>query len=111
VSLPAKTPEQTALFARMAAAHHGWKLNPDQAFAADLLNGLCTNFNRYGYFLCPCRDSLGRREADRDVICPCSYAGADIREYGHCYCALYLAESFIASGRVPSQIPERRPDV
>jgi ferredoxin-thioredoxin reductase catalytic chain len=95
----------------MAAAHHGWRLNPDQDFRAGLLGGLTTNFKRYGYFLCPCRDSLGRREADRDVICPCNYAEADIAEYGHCFCALYLNEGFLASGRTPAQIPERRPDV
>jgi len=104
-----KSLEQVAEFAAMVAAHQGWRLNPDESFRAVLIEGLHTNYGRYGYFLCPCRDGTGAREQDRDIVCPCAYAREDIDEFGHCYCALYASEAFIASGRELRQIPERRP--
>ena len=104
-----KSLEQVAEFARRVAAHQGWQLNPDESFRALLIQGLQTNHNRYGYFLCPCRDGSAVREQDRDIICPCAYARQDIAEHGHCFCALYMSTAFIATGREPRQIPERRP--
>lgn len=99
---------QTELFASMVAKKQGWEVNPDADFTSTLVDGLTVNWNRYGYFLCPCRDSEGSREADADLICPCKYSRADIEEHGHCYCALYLSPGFVASGRAPSGIPDRR---
>jgi ferredoxin-thioredoxin reductase catalytic chain len=29
--------------------------------------------------------TLGGKEADLDVICPCDYRDADLEEYGCCY--------------------------
>ena len=104
-----KTVQDTRRFASMVAAHQGWRLITDDDFLDTLLEGLTTNHNRYGYYLCPCRDTLGSREADRDVICPCAYAQPDIAEHGHCFCALYQSESFRAQGKEPRQIPERSP--
>lgn len=100
--------EATRLFTRMVARHHGWNLNPDGPFYETLVEGLTTNYNRYGYYLCPCRDTEGSREADRDSICPCAWARQDIPEFGHCYCALYLSAGFAASGDAPAGIPDRR---
>ena len=70
-AMTAKTTEQTRLFTRMVAQKQGWELNPDAEFYGSLVDGLTTNFNRYGYYLCPCRDSDGSRELDRNAICPC----------------------------------------
>jgi len=103
-----KTKDQTRLFAEMVAKKQGWTLNPDASFVDILLDGLATNWNRYGYFLCPCRDTEGSREADRAVICPCAYSWQDIEEHGHCYCALYLSPAFAAEGKEPGGIPDRR---
>ncbi len=103
-----KTKEEVLKFIGMAANHHRWKLNPDAEFTESLAEGLMKNFNRYGYFLCPCRDTEGSRDKDADVICPCTYSHADVAEFGHCYCGLYLSESFSASGKKPRSIPERR---
>ena len=75
-------------FVTMAARHQGWELNRDEEFVGFLVEGLATNYNRYGYFLCPCRDTAGSRERDKDVICPCAYCRDDQRDYGHCYCGL-----------------------
>ncbi len=102
-----KSLDQAMTFATMVAEKQGWVLNPEPGFTADLVDGLKTNWNRYGYFLCPCRDSDGSREADKAVICPCVPAWKDIEERGHCYCALYLSKAFADSGEPPRSIPDR----
>ena len=104
-----KSTQNTRRFVTMVAGHQGWRVIADAEFLDSLVEGLTTNHNRYGYYLCPCRDTLGSRDADRDVVCPCEYAGPDIAEFGHCYCALYQSEAFQARGGEPRQIPERRP--
>lgn len=103
-----KTLEDTRRFAEMVAAKQGWTLNPDTEFTQTLLEGLTTNWNRYGYYLCPCRDTEGSREADAAVLCPCRYAKADVADYGHCFCALYLRPDFAAAGSEVRGIPDRR---
>jgi len=105
-----KTLADTERFAEAAARHQGWKPNPDKEFLGMIMEGLTKNWNRYGYFQCPCRDSWGLREKDKDIICPCVYARPDMAEYGHCYCGLFLTGDFAASGKRPEPIPERRPE-
>ncbi len=104
-----KTLEQTAIFVKMVAKKQGWALNHDEEFLQMLIEGLTKNVNRYGYYLCPCRDSDGKKELDKDIICPCKYSKPDVDEYGHCYCGLYLSQAFSESGKEPIGIPERRP--
>jgi len=86
----------------------GYRLNPDVAFTKELVRGLLTNTQRYGYQSCPCRLTTGSKEADLDIICPCDYRDADLNEYGTCYCGLYVSAA-VASGEQPIRaIPERR---
>ena len=105
-----KTEADTLAFASAVAAKQGWVLNPDTEFRDMIISGLATNHGRYGFFMCPCRDSDGDPVKDKDLRCPCLYARADIVEFGQCYCGLYLSEDFVASGRQPESIPERRPE-
>ncbi|MFX0095756.1 MAG: ferredoxin-thioredoxin reductase catalytic domain-containing protein [Candidatus Hodarchaeota archaeon] len=110
---PSKNPkkkEDTYKFARMVIKKQNWVLTPDEEFLDMLMEGLTTNYNRYGYFSCPCRDASGIREKDKDIICPCDYCVPDQQEFGHCYCGLYLTPEFFASGKAPTAIPERRPE-
>lgn len=109
-AIPEEELADTRKFARMVAEHQGWKLNPDEQFLKDLIEGLHTNKERYGYYLCPCRLGSGEKEKDKDIICPCDYSKPDIAEYGHCYCSLYLSPEFFDSGKTPSSISERRPE-
>ena len=102
-----KSLEQTERFASMVAAKQGWVLNPDSGFTRSLEEGLTVNWNRYGYYLCPCRDTLGSREADAAAICPCAPSHQDVAEHGHCLCALYFSPAFAASGAPARSIPER----
>ena len=106
---PNKTKEDAQKFTEMVAKKQGWKLNRDNDFLNTLFEGFATNFNRYGYYCCPCRDSDGSKELDKDIICPCDYCRPDMEEFGHCYCGLYLTQEFFKSGKEPIGIPERRP--
>lgn len=96
-------------YVQRVAKIRGWKLNPNIDGTFDLLiEGLKTNFNRYGYYNCPCRESNNNKQLDRDIICPCDYAEQDIKEYGHCYCALYFDQNFDFEKQEVKMIPERR---
>lgn len=103
-----KTYENVSLFISMVADRNKWKLNRDNEHLKMITEGLMKNYNRYGYFSCPCRDAEGIREKDKDMTCPCIYCIPDQKEFGHCYCGLYLTEEFYNSGSKPESIPERR---
>jgi ferredoxin-thioredoxin reductase catalytic subunit len=102
------TLEQVATFAENAARKNGWLLNPDPDFRESVIEGLHSNYLQYGYLLCPCREAWGEHDKDRDVICPCDYCADDVKDFGHCYCALYMSAEFVDSGADPGSIPERR---
>lgn len=87
----------------------GYYLNPDEEFVRDLVEGLLTNTQRYGYQACPCRLAEGDKEKDLDIICPCDYRDADLVEWGACYCALYVSAEVASGEREAQPIPERRP--
>ncbi len=94
--------------AEQDARSRGYYLNSDPKFLQDLLEGLKTNEDRYGYPSCPCRPGTGVYEHDRDIICPCDYRDPDVAEYGACYCSLYVNKEVFETGK-PTPIPERRP--
>lgn len=110
MSKHSKTKADAERFVTAVAAKQDWRLPADRGFLEALEEGLAKNHTRYGYFLCPCREGTGDREKDRDIICPCEYCVPDQREYGHCYCGLYLTPEFAAGGNQPQSIPERRPE-
>jgi ferredoxin-thioredoxin reductase catalytic chain len=87
----------------------GYFFNKDRERVNDLLEALLLNKGRYGYMCCPCRLASGDREKDSDIICPCAYRAEDVREYGSCYCNLYVSREW-NEGKVPEvYVPERRP--
>jgi ferredoxin-thioredoxin reductase catalytic chain len=87
----------------------GYHFNRDRGRVDDLLAALLVNRERYGYMCCPCRLASGDRDKDRDIICPCIYREPDVREYGSCYCNLYVSPDWNAGKVPPSYVPERRP--
>jgi ferredoxin-thioredoxin reductase catalytic subunit len=97
-------------FAKNAAERNGWSVQPNETFLKTVLDGLIKTREAYGYYLCPCREGWGNRFKDRDITCPCEYAGEDIAEFGHCYCGLFLSAEAAESGREPEAIPDRRPE-
>ncbi len=87
----------------------GYYFNKDKQKVLELLEGLLINKDRYGYMCCPCRLASHDREWDRDIICPCVYREPDVKEYGSCYCNLYVSKEW-NEGKLPYvYIPERRP--
>jgi ferredoxin-thioredoxin reductase catalytic subunit len=86
----------------------GYFFNSDKRKVLELLEGLLVNRDRYGYMSCPCRLASGNRELDQDIICPCIYREADVREYGQCFCGLY-EDSPQKTAQEEILVPERRP--
>ena len=91
------------------AESQGIRLNKDREFVLDIMRGLLTNEVRYGYRSCPCRLAWGEKDKDKDIICPCVYRDPDIKEYGSCYCELYVSPDWNEGRMEHRQVPERRP--
>ncbi|MFC1884194.1 ferredoxin-thioredoxin reductase catalytic domain-containing protein [Thermodesulfobacteriota bacterium] len=87
----------------------GYFFSSDKERVMELMEALNENKERYGYMSCPCRLASGNREKDKDIICPCEYREADVREYGSCYCNLYVSEEWNKGELSHEYVPERRP--
>jgi ferredoxin-thioredoxin reductase catalytic chain len=87
----------------------GYFFNSDKERVFDLLEALLTNKERYGYMSCPCRLACGDKERDKDIICPCVYRAPDVKEYGSCYCNLYVSRQWNEGDITHVYVPERRP--
>ena len=87
----------------------GYYFNKDRERVFELLEALLINKGRYGYMSCPCRLASGDRDKDRDIMCPCIYREPDVREYGSCYCNLYVSKAWNEETIPHVYVPERRP--
>lgn len=94
---------------KKAQEQKGYYFSSDMARVMELMESLLTNKERYGYMCCPCRLSSGDREKDADIICPCSYREEDIKEFGSCYCNLYVTKDWNEEKISHEYVPERRP--
>ena len=87
----------------------GYYFNNDKERVFELLEALLVNKQRYGYMACPCRLASGNRKNDEDMICPCVYRIQDVKEYGSCYCNLYVSKEWNEEKTAREYVPERRP--
>jgi ferredoxin-thioredoxin reductase catalytic subunit len=87
----------------------GFFFNRDKDWVLTILNDLLFNKNRYGYMSCPCRLATGNRDKDRDIFCPCAYRQEDVKEYGSCYCNLYVSKEWNEDKIEHQYVQERRP--
>lgn len=87
----------------------GFFFNKDKDRVLEILQDLLVNKERYGYMSCPCRLASGDREKDRDIFCPCSYRADDVKDYGSCYCNLYVSREWNEGKIEHDYVPERRP--
>jgi ferredoxin-thioredoxin reductase catalytic subunit len=87
----------------------GFFFNRDKNLVLDILKDLLVNKERYGYMSCPCRLAAGDHEKDRDIVCPCFYRPDDVKEYGSCYCNLYVSSEWNDGKIEHKYVPERRP--
>jgi len=103
--------DKAAILERMQkdADANGYYICPDQEQLEDLIDGLATNEDRYGYGSCPCRMASGVKTYDADIICPCEYRDADVNEFGMCYCALFVSKEVKEDPSKMVPVPERRP--
>lgn len=102
-------PERLCEILGKYAASQGIELNKDKGYVLEILEGLLANESRYGYRSCPCRLAAGKKEKDADIICPCAYRDPDIKEYGSCYCRLYVSGEWNEEKIPQVRPPERRP--
>ncbi len=102
------TPERLYEILYKYAESQGIQLNKDKKYVLEILEGLLKNEERYGYRSCPCRLATGIKEKDADIICPCIYRDPDIKEYGSCYCMLYVSKDWNEGKIKHIRIPERR---
>ncbi|OQX06723.1 MAG: ferredoxin:thioredoxin reductase [Desulfobacteraceae bacterium IS3] len=86
----------------------GYFFNKDKERVLELMEALLTNKERYGYMACPCRLAWGDRESDKDIICPCVYREPDMKEFGSCYCNLYVSKEWNEDKMPHAYVPERR---
>lgn len=105
-----ETKEGMIKYVRKVAETNNWIIIKDELMFKDLIDGLVENKVSHGYQSCPCRLASGKRDIDRDLICPCDYAPLDIKDYGACYCNLYLKPDFYEKGIDFIAVPERRPE-
>jgi ferredoxin-thioredoxin reductase catalytic subunit len=91
------------------AESQGIQLNKDREFVLAILEGLLMNEARYGYRSCPCRLAATKKDKDADIICPCVYRDPDIKDYGSCYCRLYVSKEWNEEKIPHVKVPERRP--
>jgi len=87
----------------------GYYFNKEKERVFELLEALIVNKARYGYMACPCRLASGDKEKDRDIFCPCVYREPDVKEYGSCYCSLYVSKEWNKEKTPHEYVPERRP--
>ena len=104
----AVTPESLYDILSKYAGSIGIQLNSDREYVLDIIAGLLKNEERYGYRSCPCRLASGIKERDEDMICPCKYRDDDIRNFGSCYCSLYVSEAWNNNTIPHAIVPERR---
>ncbi len=87
----------------------GYFFESDKERVMDLMASLLKNRERYGYMACPCRLASGDKKNDKDIICPCVYREPDVKEFGSCYCNLYVSKEW-NENKIPHEyVPERRP--
>jgi len=103
------TPAELYDLLKKAQEPKGYFFNKDRDWVLSILQDLLVNKERYGYTSCPCRLASGMRENDRDIMCPCVYRTEDVKEYGSCYCNLYVTREW-NDDKIPHRyVPERRP--
>jgi len=109
IQMDMETKEGMKEYINQVAETNHWINNQEKRTYEDLIDGLVDNKRNLGYQSCPCRFASGKRELDRDLICPCNYAAQDIKEYFACYCNLFLSPDFYDKGINYIIVPERRP--
>ena len=68
---------------------HDYKINPDAERVKKVIGLMTMNFNEYGKYYCPCKQSHPL-DPDKDVLCPCPELGDEVKKDGNCFCKLFF---------------------
>ncbi len=66
-------------------------LNPDDQRLKKVVGLMTMNFNEFGKYYCPCKQSHPL-DPDKDLLCPCSELKNEVTKDGHCFCKLFFKE-------------------
>lgn len=102
------TPQSLLKVLKATAEQKGYFLHADEEHCLATAESLLENKQRYGYLCCPCRLATSL-DKDKDIVCPCVYRDDDIREYGACFCTLFVDADHRDDPEFFPDIEERRP--
>lgn len=71
---------------------NGYYLHKNYEHCMEVIDGLLKNHDMYGYLNCPCRLANDDENLDKHTICPCVYRNIDVKEFGACFCHLFVSE-------------------
>lgn len=71
------------------AERKGYRLNNNPERIAKVVGLMTMNFQEYGKYYCPCKQSEPLDEK-QDVPCPCSALDDEVKKDGHCFCKLFF---------------------
>ena len=70
--------------------HSGnYKLNPDNERVEKVIGLMTMNFNEFGKYYCPCKQSHPL-DPNKDVLCPCPQLADEVEKDGNCFCKLFF---------------------
>lgn len=72
------------------AKENNMELNENEKAVEGIMNGLLRNKETKGELYCPCRMTIGDKEKDKLIICPCVYHYKEVDTDGHCTCRLFF---------------------
>ncbi len=70
------------------AESQGFILNPDEERLKKVVGLMTMNFNEFGKYYCPCKQSHPL-DPDKDLLCPCAELEDEVTKDGHCFCKLF----------------------
>lgn len=71
------------------AVAKGLRVNPHAMFYTNLKIWIEESRDPYGRQQCPCAEPSGDEGLDKKLLCPCSFALADVEAKGVCHCVLF----------------------
>ena len=71
---------------------NGYRLNPDQERIRKVVGLMTMNYNEFGKYYCPCKQSHPLDPA-KDVLCPCPPLADEVQRDGYCFCKLFFKDS------------------
>lgn len=103
------TPEALLEALRASEEPKGFYLHADAEHCLETAASLLDNLEKYGYMCCPCRLATCCQDKDADMVCPCLYRDEDVRDFGACYCTLFVSAEHKDDPNFFPEIDERRP--